>query len=86
MVEVTVNYSATDNCGQPACSISRVTGNEPISSADYAIRDAHHVQLKAKRLGAGNGRVYTIITNCTDASGNASIRPVTVFVPHDQGK
>ena len=86
MVDVTLNYNATDNCGQPACQISRVTSNEPISSSDYAIMDAHHVKLRAERLGSGNGRIYTITITCTDASGNSSNQAVTVTVPHDQGK
>jgi hypothetical protein len=86
MVDVTVNYSATDNCGQKACSISSVTSNEPISSSDYSIVDAHHVQLRAERLGGGNGRAYIIGITCMDASGNPSSKPVTVSVPHDQGK
>jgi hypothetical protein len=86
MVNITINYSATDNCGQPACQISSVTCNEPISSSDYAIVDAHHLKLRADRLGSGNGRIYTITITCTDASGNSSDQAVAVTVPHDQGK
>jgi predicted RNA-binding protein with TRAM domain len=86
MVNVTVNYNTTDNCAQPACQISSVTCNEPISSSDYAIADAHHVNLRADRLGSGNGRVYTITVTCTDAYGNPSSQAVKVTVPHDQGK
>jgi probable HAF family extracellular repeat protein len=86
MVAVTVNYTSTDNCGQPTCQISSVTCNEPISSSDYIIVDAHHVKLSADRLGSGNGRIYTITIICTDASGNSSSQAVTVTVPHDQGK
>jgi len=86
MVNVTINYSATDNCGQPACQISSVACNEPISSSDYAIVDAHHLKLSADRLGSGNGRIYTITITCTDASGNSSGQAVAVTVPHDQGK
>jgi hypothetical protein len=85
MVAVTVNYNATDNCGQPACQISSVVSNEPIISADYSIVNAHQVQLRAERLGSGNGRIYTIAITCTDASGNSSNQAVTVTVPHDQG-
>ena len=86
MVNVTVNYTVTDNCGQPACKISGVTSNEPISSSDYSIVDPHHVKLSADRLGSGNGRMYTIAIGCTDASGNSSTQTVAVSVPHDQGK
>ncbi len=86
MVDVTINYNATDNCGQPACQISSVTSNEPISSSDYIIVDAHHVNLSAERLWNGNGRIYTITITCTDTSGNPSRQAVTVSVPHDQGR
>ena len=86
MVDVTINYSATDNCGPPTSKISGVTSNEPISSSDYAILDAHHVNLSADRLGSGNGRIYTIALTCTDSSGNSSSQSVMVTVPHDQGK
>jgi hypothetical protein len=86
MVDVTVNYTTTDNCNQPACKISGVTSNEPISNSDYAIVDAHHVKLSPNRSGSGNGRIYTISIACTDASGNPSTRTMPVSVPHDQGK
>jgi len=87
MVNVTINYNATDNCDQASvCKISGITSNEPISSSDYTIVDAHHVKLTADRLGSGNGRAYTIAITCTDASNNSSSQAVTVSVPHDQGK
>jgi hypothetical protein len=85
MADVTVNYTATDNCDQPVCQISSVISNEPISGSDFTIVDAHYVKLTADRLGSGNGRIYTITVTCTDASGNSSSKAVTVTVPHDQG-
>jgi hypothetical protein len=88
MVDVTVNYNAADNCTSSSnitCALS-VKSNEPISNSDYAIVDAHHVRLRAERLGSGNGRIYTITVTCTDTSGNSSNQAVTVTVPHDQGK
>jgi hypothetical protein len=86
MVGVAVNYTATDDSGQPACQISSVTSNEPISSSDFTIVDANHVKLSAERLGSGNGRIYNITITCADASGNSSSEAVTVTVPHDRGK
>jgi len=86
MVNVTINYAATDNCGQKTCNINSVTCNESISGSDYTIVDAHHVKLRADRLGSGNGRIYTINIICTDGSGNPSNQAVKVTVPHDQGK
>lgn len=86
MVDVSVNYSATDGWDQPVCQISSVTGNEQLSSSDYALVDAHHIKLRAARLGGGNGRIYTITIGCTDTSGKSSEQAVNVSVPHDQGK
>jgi hypothetical protein len=86
MVDVTVNYSATDDGGQPVCKISSVTSNEQLSGSDYSIADAHHIKLRATRLGGGNGRIYTITIRCTDTSGKSSDKTVNVSVPHDQGK
>jgi len=88
MVDVTVNYSATDNCSAPSCSIVSITSNEPENglgdgdtSPDWQIVDAHHVRLRAERAGGGSGRVYTINVGCGSASGS-----VTVTVPKSQKK
>jgi hypothetical protein len=48
--------------------------------------DAHHVKLRAERLGSGNGRIYAITITCTDAAGKSSSQAVEVSVPHDQSK
>jgi uncharacterized repeat protein (TIGR01451 family) len=94
LVNVTVSYKVTDNCPLPAnsCTLS-VTSNEPINgtgdgntSPDWIILDAHHVQLRAERVGKGNGRIYTITITCTDSGGNSSSRSATVSVPHDHRK
>jgi hypothetical protein len=86
MVTVNVNYTAGDSCSESACQIVGVASNEPISRSDYEVVDAHHVKLRAERLGTGNDRIYTINISCTDLSGNSSSQTVTVSVPHDQGK
>ncbi len=84
LVDVTVDYNVTDNCPLPpdSCTLS-VTSNEP-GDGDWIILDAHHVQLRAERLGNGNGRVYTITITCTDSGGNSSSEQVEVTVPHDR--
>ena len=83
MRDVTVSYTSTDNCpGMSACVLT-VSSNEPGGSADYSIVDAHHLQLRAKRLGSGSGRIYTITARCTDMAGNFSTATTTVTVPHD---
>ena len=62
MVDVTVNYTATDNCGVDTCVLS-VSSNEAVdgtgdgdTSPDWVIVDAHHVQLRAERSGDGSGQ------------------------------
>ncbi len=90
MIEVTVNYTATDNCQGLNCVLT-VTSNEPINglgdgdtAPDWQIVDAHHVLLRSERSGKGKGRTYTITTTCTDASGNVTTKTSTVFVPPNQ--
>jgi photosystem II stability/assembly factor-like uncharacterized protein len=89
MEAITVNYTATDNCGVN-CTLS-VTSNEPINgqgdgdtAPDWVIVDAHHVLLRAERSGKGNGRVYTITVTCKDGANNTVVKTVTVQVPKNQ--
>jgi photosystem II stability/assembly factor-like uncharacterized protein len=89
MEDVTVNYTATDNC--PLTCVLTVASNEPINglgdgdtAPDWQVVDSHHLKLRSERSGKGNGRTYTITVTCTDESGNATIRMTTVFVPPNQ--
>ena len=87
LVPVTLSVSATDNCTpNPVCKITTITSNEPISSGDTQITGNLTANLRAQRLGSGTGRIYTLTVQCSDGSGNSSSAPVTVEVPHDQGK
>jgi len=90
MTDVTVSYGAT-GCGSPACTLS-VSSNEPVNgvgdgntSPDWAVIDAHHVQLRQERSGKGSGRIYTILIRCVDDAGDVATSTATVAVPHDQG-
>jgi uncharacterized repeat protein (TIGR01451 family) len=90
MVDVTVSYDVTDNCGATTTGLT-VTSNEPVdgkgdgnTSPDWEIVDEHHVRLRAERSGNGNGRIYTIIITATDSAGGSSNQTVTVIVPHNQ--
>ncbi|HEX6730601.1 MAG TPA: S8 family serine peptidase [Pyrinomonadaceae bacterium] len=90
MVPVTVSYSASDSCSSASCVLS-VSSNEPVSgqgddsAPDWVIVDNRHVILRAERSSKGNGRVYTIRIDCTDGSGNQTVKTVTVRVPKSQG-
>jgi YVTN family beta-propeller protein len=44
------------------------------------------IQLRAERLGHGNGRVYTLNATATDLAGNTANTTATCMVPHDQRK
>jgi hypothetical protein len=86
MVDVAVNYTATDNC--PLTCVLTVSSNEPVNglgdgdtAPDWEVVDAHNVRLRSERAGKGSGRIYTITTTCTDASGNTTVKTSTVLVP-----
>ena len=94
MNPVGITVDVTDLCdASPTCRIISVTSNEPVNAQgdgntepDWRITGALTVELRAERAGPATGRVYTIMVQCTDASGNAATRAVQVTVPHDQGK
>lgn len=89
MVPVTIAAAATDACsGGVTCRVVSVSSNEPISgtgggdlSPDWEITGDLTLKLRAERSPKGNGRIYTIVVRCTDASGNATTSTVTVSVP-----
>jgi CSLREA domain-containing protein len=88
MRDVTVNYTAADNCPGVSCALS-VTSNEPVNGTgdgdtapDWEIRDSRRLRLRAERAGGGSGRVYTITVACTDLAGNTAARSTRVVVPH----
>jgi len=86
MFPVRLSVDASDTCDpSPRCRVVSVTSNEG-TAADWEIVGPLEVMLRSERSGKGAGRVYTILIQCTDASGNASTRGVTVTIAHDQGK
>jgi probable HAF family extracellular repeat protein len=93
LVPITVSVSATDDSGEaPACTITGVSSSEPDLSGevgdqpgDIVLVDALQVQVRAERLEAGSGRVYTLRVACVDGSGNAAADTTVVRVPKSNG-
>jgi hypothetical protein len=91
LVSVTVSVSLSDSLSGPAgFTLVSATSNEPDSGLGdiqgFAPGTASTSgQLRAQRLGSGNGRVYTLTYNGTDRAGNSATCSTTVSVPHDQG-
>jgi len=88
MRDVTVDYTATDNC--PASCALSVTSSEPDNglgdgdtAPDWLVQDGHHEQLRAERSGRGNGRTYTTTVTCSDGAGHTVSEHVDVKVSHD---
>jgi len=83
MTRVTLAIAATDAClpGYTSCRITSVTANEPVEPGDIEIVGTNGVDLRATRMGSGNGRVYTITVTCDDSVGNTVVKTTTVTVP-----
>ena len=89
MVAITVKADASTACGAATWRIIDVRSNESAdgagdghTSTDWLITGDHTVSLRAERSGRGRGRVYSILIQATDSSGNVSSpSTVTVSVP-----
>jgi predicted extracellular nuclease len=93
LVPVTLTPDVVDAVDPtPTIRIISVTSNETANGkgdgntgVDWEITGPLTLNLRAERSGGNkNGRVYTITVEAIDASGNRSVRTVTVSVPHDQ--
>ena len=90
MVDVTIAYTTTDNCGIPVCSLSATSsepddgGGDGSTTGDIEIVDAHHLRLRAERSGVAPGRRYTVTVACTDSGGGGTSAQTVVVVPHNQ--
>jgi predicted extracellular nuclease len=88
MVDVTIGYTATDQCGPVSATLS-VTSSEPVNGTgdgdtapDWEVVNNNLVRLRAERSGGGPGRIYTVTIIATDAAGQASQSSIAVSVPH----
>ena len=96
LVPITASIVANDTCDpNPIITLVSITSNEPLQADDIQAvgggpvavgTDVRSFQLRAERLGSGNGRIYTVTYRATDHSGNSTVASGQVSVPHDQGK
>lgn len=90
LVTVNVSVTMTDTLSGPAgFTLLSVTSNEPDSGQgdiNGFVTGTPSVsgQLRAQRLGSGNGRIYTLTYSGLDRAGNPATCTTTVSVPHDE--
>jgi predicted extracellular nuclease len=90
-VDVVATVVPSDNFDpNPVVTLVSVTSNEADDGLgdgdmpqDIVILDDYTFQLRAERSGMGEGRIYTITYQVTDACGNSSLASATVMVPRD---
>ncbi len=93
-VDVTATVVVVDNFDpNPVVTLVSVVSSEPDNGDDdgdtvddIVIVDDYTFQLRAERSGEGEGRVYTITYEVTDACGNSTVGTATVFVPLSKAK
>ena len=92
MVDLYLDYTATDNSGKVNLSLS-VMSNEPVSGLsggdkfpDWEILSHYHLRLRGERSPSGGGRIYTITISARDSAGNAAERYLYIEVPRNQEK
>lgn len=93
LVQITASITVSDICDpNPTVKLISITSNEPdngLGDGDTAgdIQQANLgtddrvFSLRAERGGPGNGRVYTVTYQASDASGNTTTKTATVTVP-----
>ena len=97
LVTVSLSVQASDLCSEtaPVCQILSVDSNEATNGpgdgntdSDWTILnpDSLLLALRSERSGKGDGRIYTVTVECSDAAGNSATAPVAVTVPHDRRK
>jgi hypothetical protein len=94
LVTVCAEVHVSDNGGEPTFSLVSITSSESeddrgdghtaqdIRGASFGMPDLCF-DLRAERAGNGSGRVYEVVYEAHDASGNAACDTARVRVPHD---
>jgi len=97
MVATAASVTASDLCGGTTVLLVSIASNEPddapgdgdgsttgdIQGADPGTAD-FSFSLRAERDGQGEGRVYTVLYEAIDGSGNTAIASAMATVPHDR--
>jgi hypothetical protein len=89
MMPVNIRATTADNCSESTWSIIAVQSSDPVdhkASPDWEITGEHTVSLRAERSSASSERVYSVIIQAKDLSGNVSTpKAVIITVPRNQG-
>jgi hypothetical protein len=86
MVDVTIAYTAADNCGPVSTELTIASSESERADSndrprpDREVIDAHHVRLEAEH-DAHRDHVYRITVTATDGAGNHSAASIAVRVP-----
>ena len=90
MRDVTLNYTASDNCVSTPVVTVTVSSNEPVNGTadgdtdpDWEIMDDHHIKLRAERAANGDGRIYTITVTVDDGCNPPVSQSKQVMVAHN---
>jgi hypothetical protein len=81
LVNVTVNEGDSEDTFDPVYDTEIDDGKK---ADDVQFDTAGDIYLRAERKGNGNGRMYTLHYEATDAAGNVATATATVTVPHNQ--
>ncbi|MCD9024578.1 OmpL47-type beta-barrel domain-containing protein [Cohnella silvisoli] len=89
MVEINATLNSSDAAsGVASVVLTSITSNELESDPSDIQANlgtaATSFSVRAKRLGNGSGRIYTVTYTITDKAGNESTSVSTVNVPHNQ--
>jgi len=95
LVDIAAAITVTNCDPNPTVRLISITSNEPdngLGDGDTANdvqgavpgTDDRQFRLRAERSGAGTGRVYTIVYEAREASGNRTQQQATVRVPQSQ--